>query len=103
MFDYIKAFVAGIFLGIADSKMEDDNDTKSARFFVGLSTPFIIKGFTTISYYLVNAKIEYSQGCSGLAKTNYDIACKEIDMFPECREYYEFKDTLEKFQRIYGY
>jgi hypothetical protein len=103
LLEYIKAFVAGIFLEIADAKMEDDNDTNSAKFLIGLSAPFLTKGLGTISYYLVAAKVEYSQGFTALAKTNYDIACKELDEFPEFRESYEIKGTLEKFKCIYGY
>ncbi len=103
MLKYIKYFISGTFLGMANGMVEDYSDFKKAKKYASWSVPFLDEGFPKVGYYLVLAKADYGLGNSLEAKCNYDMANSELEQHPECKEYSEFKDTLSKFKVIYGY
>jgi len=101
----IKTFISGLLLGMANVRIDEQDNPKAARKLLARAKRFIIvcADVNETWYHLIFGKIEYFEGNTGLAKTHYDIACKLLDKNPKFREWYEFKDTIQKFKDIYGY
>ncbi len=103
MLKFIKTFIGGTYLGMANVRIEEQDNPNDARRLLKRAKKFIVSDENKIAYHLVCGKVEYSEGNTNLAKEHYDSACALLKKHPECREWYEFKDTLHKFKNIYGY